>query len=54
MLSGQIFDAISTPLVGYFSDKYTSRFGKRKPWYVGGTLLVLIGFLPVFHCFIPG
>ncbi|EAR84718.2 MFS transporter (macronuclear) [Tetrahymena thermophila SB210] len=54
MLSGQIFDAISTPLVGYLSDKTNTRFGKRMPWYIIGTVLVLIGFLPVFHCFIPG
>ncbi|KAL4509928.1 hypothetical protein ABPG72_010121 [Tetrahymena utriculariae] len=54
MLSGQVFDAISTPLVGYLSDKTNTRFGKRMPWYVLGTILVLIGFLPVFHCFIPG
>lgn len=33
MLVGQIVDGFTTPLVGYFSDKYNSRIGKRKPWY---------------------
>ena len=28
ILSGQIFDGLATPVVGYLSDKYTTRFGK--------------------------
>lgn len=28
ILCGQIFDGLATPIVGYLSDKYTTRFGK--------------------------
>lgn len=34
LLSGQIADGISTPFVGYFSDKTETRIGKRTPWLV--------------------
>ena len=49
ILSGQITDAIATPLVGYGSDHTSTRFGQRKPWYVFGFILVIIAFLPTFH-----
>jgi len=39
-------DGIATPTVGYFSDKFNTRLGKRTPWYIFGTLLVL----PTFFC----
>jgi len=32
LLSGQIADGLATPIVGYFSDKINTRFGKRTPW----------------------
>jgi Na+/melibiose symporter-like transporter len=44
LLSGQIADGIFTPIVGLLSDKYTTRIGKRKPWYIGGTILVGVSF----------
>jgi Na+/melibiose symporter-like transporter len=49
MLSGQIFDGIATPLVGIFSDKYNTKIGKRTPWYIGGTLGVIICFSLIFQ-----
>lgn len=49
LFSGQIFDGISTPLVGIFSDKYDTRWGKRIPWYVAGTFLAIFTFLLIFH-----
>lgn len=48
MLSGQIADGITTPIVGFYSDKTESRFGKRTPWYIFGTILVLPTFLGIF------
>lgn len=48
MLSGQIGDAIATPLVGIFSDKTKSRFGRRKTWLAGGALIVNVAFFFVF------
>lgn len=51
MLSGQIGDALCTPIVGFLSDKTTSRFGRRKTWLVGGAIVVNLSFYFVFsHC----
>jgi len=33
-LSGQISDGITTPFVGYLSDKTNSKLGKRIPWFI--------------------
>src|ERR1700712_4778311 len=41
MLAGQIADGMATPLVGIFSDKYGTKWGKRTPWYLGGTIGVI-------------
>lgn len=49
MLSGQIFDGMATPLVGIFSDKYNTNIGKRTPWYIGGTIGVIICFSLIFQ-----
>ncbi|XP_076920559.1 sucrose transport protein SUC8-like [Bidens hawaiensis] len=48
-LCGPISGMIVQPLVGYYSDRCTSRFGRRRPFIAGGALLVavavfLIGF----------
>lgn len=40
LLGGQIADGITTPLVGVYSDKFNSRFGKRMIWYFWGFLFV--------------
>ena len=48
MLSGQIADGLTTPLVGFFSDKINSPCGKRSPWYIFGTIVVLPTFLGIF------
>jgi len=44
VLSGQIADGIATQLVGYLSDKFNPRIGKRAIWYI-------IGFIIVLPCF---
>ncbi|EGR32149.1 major facilitator superfamily protein, putative [Ichthyophthirius multifiliis] len=53
MLSGQIFDAFTSPLVGYLSDKTNTKFGKRIPWYICGLIVLFISFFPIFHRYIP-
>src|SRR3954454_22563638 len=35
--------AFGSPLFGRLSDRTTSRFGRRKPWLVGGALMGLVG-----------
>jgi Na+/melibiose symporter-like transporter len=37
-----------TPIVGLLSDKFNSRWGKRKPWYVIGTFLVIPSLAGIF------
>ena len=48
LLSGQIADGITTPLVGYFSDLLNPRCGKRNTWYYMGSILVAPAFLCIF------
>ena len=49
ILSGQICDGIATPIVGMLSDRFNTRIGQRKPWYIGGLILTFICFLPLFY-----
>ena len=48
LLSGQITDGITTPIVGLASDKISTKLGKRNPWYYFGTFLVIPTFLGIF------
>ena len=48
LLSGQIADGITTPIVGVASDKCNTRIGKRMPWYYFGFVLVIPCFLGIF------
>jgi MFS family permease len=41
---GAFFALIANPLAGRLSDRTTSRFGMRRPWVLGGTLVGLGGF----------
>ena len=51
LLAGQLCDGIATPIVGLLSDKFDTRIGKRKPWYIVGLILVVICFVPLFSGF---
>ncbi|KAG8179400.1 hypothetical protein JTE90_011409 [Oedothorax gibbosus] len=48
MLLGQIADAISTPFVGYESDRpingWLCKYGRRKAWHLVGTVCVIASF----------
>jgi MFS family permease len=41
---GALFALIANPLAGRLSDRTTSRFGMRRPWILGGTLVGLAAF----------
>lgn len=43
ILLGRIFDSVSDPLIGYFSDRYYARNGTRKPFMVAGGVLLSAG-----------
>ncbi|MDF7807978.1 MFS transporter [Pontiellaceae bacterium B12219] len=40
----RIWDAFTDPLIGHISDNWSGRFGRRKPFIVGGALLTGIFF----------
>ncbi|WP_424211811.1 MFS transporter [Streptomyces sp. BI20] len=40
---GAVLALVGNPLFGALSDRTTSRFGRRRPWLVGGMVVALIG-----------
>jgi len=42
---GALFAVIGNVLFGRLSDRTTSRWGRRRPWIVGGTIVMTIAFL---------
>lgn len=48
LLTGQFAYGITTPIVGALSDKVDTPLGKRVPWYIFGSILVLPTFLIMF------
>jgi len=55
LLVAQITDAVSTPIVGILSDKTDTRWGKRTPWYIIGTIFNVVGYTMIWEkCFFCG
>ncbi|MEN8192178.1 MAG: MFS transporter [Bacteroidota bacterium] len=48
LLLGRIFDAVTDPLIGYFSDRTKSKFGKRKPWIAIGIPIAMVSIVFMF------
>src|SRR4051812_28090588 len=42
---GALFAVIGNVLFGRLSDRTTSRFGRRRPWIVGGTVVMALAFV---------
>lgn len=42
------FDVITDPLVGYLSDRTTTRWGRRSPWIFVGAVLLTAGIVAMF------
>lgn len=40
-----VFALVAFPLTGALSDRTTSRFGRRRPWILGGALLFAVGLI---------
>ncbi len=51
LLVARMFDAVTDPLIGYLSDRTNSRYGKRKPWIVAGSLMTVVC---IWFLFRPG
>ena len=43
-----IFDIITDPIIGYFSDKTVSRFGRRAPWMLIGAVVLALAMIGLF------
>lgn len=48
LLIARLWDMVSDPLIGLLSDRWTTPFGRRKPWLVAGTPLVIVSAFPLF------
>jgi len=42
LVVARVFDGVTDPLIGYLSDRYRTRFGRRKPWLLLGSLLAVL------------
>ena len=43
-----VFDIITDPIIGYFSDKTVSRFGRRAPWMLIGSVVLALAMIGLF------
>lgn len=48
MLGARILDAAADPTIGWLSDRYGSKMGRRRPWMIAGVPMVAIGALSLF------
>ena len=46
---GRLMDSVSDPLVGYFSDKTKSRWGRRIPYIIFGTPFVAVTIALIWY-----
>ena len=46
----RLFDAFSDPVMGYISDNFSTRFGRRRPWVLLGGLIFIYS---VWMLFVP-
>ena len=49
MLSVRLFDAVTDPVIGYASDRTRTRFGRRRPYLVLGSVLLAIAMFLLFN-----
>jgi glycoside/pentoside/hexuronide:cation symporter, GPH family len=44
----RVFDAVTDPVIGFLSDRTTSRYGRRKPWIAAGLPIALASAVLLF------
>jgi len=50
LVLARLWDVVTDPVIGIASDRLNTRFGRRRPWVVAGTPVVM---LAVWHLFVP-
>ena len=45
LLAGAVVSIVSLPLFGALSDRTQGRFGRRRPWFVGGAVAGVLGLI---------
>jgi GPH family glycoside/pentoside/hexuronide:cation symporter len=53
LVIGRIIDAIADPIVGYWTDNAKTKFGRRKPFIIFGSPLLVLFFLLLFTPLFP-
>ncbi len=48
LLLAKVFDAVSDPVMGWVSDHTTTRWGRRRPWFILGTIPLSLSFIGMF------
>ena len=48
LMLARISDVFTDPLIGEMSDRYRTRFGRRKPWLALGTPIMMLGIWMLF------
>jgi GPH family glycoside/pentoside/hexuronide:cation symporter len=48
LLGAKVWDVLTDPLIGRFSDRTQSRFGRRLPWMTVGAIIMAFGFAGMF------
>lgn len=47
-IAARLFDAVSDPVAGIVSDRWSTRWGRRRPWLVAGAPLVMLSAWMLF------
>ena len=54
LMLARFTDVITDPLMGELSDRWRTRFGRRKPWvFLGTPLMMTLSGLPMFNALFP-
>ena len=54
LMVGKIWDAITDPMVGILSDRTRSKWGRRRPWFLFGSVPLGLAFFFMFKSAFTG